>query len=67
MAEFWWGDTDEKRKMQWFAWWMMCIQKMIGAMGFHDLRSFNLAMLAKQSWMLIANPESLCARVLKAK
>ena len=36
-------------------------------MGFHDLYSFNLAMLSKQCWRLINNPKSLCARVLKAK
>jgi hypothetical protein len=36
-------------------------------MGFHDLHSFNLAMLAKQVWRLLDNPDSLCAKVLKAK
>ena len=36
-------------------------------MGFRDFHSFNLAMLSKQCWRLITNPDSLCARVLKAK
>ena len=36
-------------------------------MGFRDLHSFNLAMLAKQVWRLIANPDSLCAQILRAK
>ena len=36
-------------------------------MGFRDLYSFNLAMLSKQCWRLINNPECLCARVLKVK
>jgi hypothetical protein len=36
-------------------------------MGFRDFHSFNLAMLAKQVWRLINDPESLCALVLRAK
>ena len=36
-------------------------------MGFQDLHSFNLAMLAKQVWRLLSAPDSLCARVLRAR
>jgi hypothetical protein len=36
-------------------------------MGFHDFHSFNLSMLAKQIWRMINEPESLCAKVLRAK
>ena len=67
ISSFWWGDGEEKRKMHWFAWWKMCVPKKKGGMGFRDLHSFNLAMLAKQCWRLIQNPDSLCARVLSAK
>jgi hypothetical protein len=37
-------------------------------MGFRDLRFFNRALLALQSWrLLIFSPNSLCSRILKAK
>jgi hypothetical protein len=67
MASFWWGDTDDQRRMHWFAWWRMCIPKRKGGMGFRDLHTFNMAMLAKQSWRLVSKPETLCAKILKAK
>jgi hypothetical protein len=36
-------------------------------MGFKDLHLFNQALLAKQAWRLIAFPDNLCAKLLKAK
>jgi hypothetical protein len=36
-------------------------------MGFQDMKSLNKALLAKQAWRLIQYPESLCAKLLKAK
>ena len=67
MSQYWWGDDDQKNHMHWFAWWKMCVPKNQGGMGFRDLHCFNLAMLAKQVWQLIAEPNSLCASVLRAK
>lgn len=67
ITSFWWGDDEERKKMHWFAWWKLCVPKTLGGMGFQDLHSFNLAMLAKQCWRLITCPDSLCAKVLRAK
>jgi hypothetical protein len=67
ISQFWWGDDENSKKMHWMAWWKLCYPKKEGGMGFRDFQSFNLAMLAKQGWRLINDPESLCARVLGAK
>lgn len=67
IAKFWWGDDENTKRMHRWAWWKLCFPKKDGGMGFHDLHSFNLAILAKQVWRLIDEPESLCARVLRAK
>uniref|UniRef100_A0ACD5V5Y4 Uncharacterized protein n=1 Tax=Avena sativa TaxID=4498 RepID=A0ACD5V5Y4_AVESA len=67
IRDFWWGGENGKRKMHSVAWDIMLKPKIKGGMGFKDMRMFNQALLARQAWRLIHNPESLCAQVLRAK
>lgn len=38
-----------------------------GGMSFRNLKDFNLALLAKQCWRLIHEPNTLWAKVLKVR
>lgn len=67
IRDFWWGDETNKRKVHWIAWEQLILPKSMGGLGFRDMRLFNQALLARQAWRLIQFPDSLCARLLKAK
>lgn len=45
----------------------MGVSKQGGGLGFRELESFNLALLAKQLWRILDNPDSLVASVMKEK
>lgn len=67
VRNFWWGASEGKRKTYWMAWPKIQARKMQGVLGFRNFRLFNQALLARQAWRLLTNPESLCAQVLKAR
>lgn len=67
VCRFWWAKQEKTRTMHWLSWELMTKSKKDGGLGFRDLHGFNLAMLAKQAWRILTEPESLCARVLKAR
>jgi hypothetical protein len=67
IRDYWWGVEQGKRKTHWINWNTMLRSKVQGGMGFRDMRLFNQALLARQAWRLISCPDSLCARVLKAR
>jgi hypothetical protein len=65
--QYWWSENDEMKKMHWVGWEKMKLSKEEGGLGFRDLYTFNLAMLARQRCRLLPVPESICAQVLRAK
>jgi hypothetical protein len=67
ISRFWWAQQEKDNKIHWLAWDRLTRTKREGGLGYKDLYAFNLAMLAKQGWRLLTKPESLCARVLKAR
>ncbi|XP_030929385.1 uncharacterized protein LOC115955407 [Quercus lobata] len=67
MRRFWWGQRGQESRIAWVSWKRLCKSKLQGGIGFRNLQAFNLAMLAKQGWRLLMNPDSLVARVYRAK
>lgn len=56
-SNFWWGAINGGRKVHWVAWDKMCTRKRGGGMGFRDYYAFDQALLAKQAWRLLMNPD----------
>jgi hypothetical protein len=62
-----WGHKENDERIAWMSWKNMGKAKEIGGLGFRDLEFFNLALLAKQGWRLIQNPDSLVAKIMMVK
>lgn len=67
ICRYWWSQMEKDNTMHWVSWERMTLPKSDGGLGFRNLHHFNIAMLARQAWRLLKNPDALCARVLSAK
>ena len=56
----------DRRKIHWVRWAELCKPKSENGMGFKDLALFNDALLAKKTWRLLQNTNSLFYRVFKS-
>jgi ribonuclease HI len=68
LNSFWWGSKgDRKHGIRWMSWDKLTMRKEFGGMGFRSILGFNLAMLGKQGWKLLTNPDAMVSRIFKAK
>jgi hypothetical protein len=66
LRDFWWDSKEGKRKTCWVTWDDMSMPKGLGSLGFRNIELFNLALLVRQAWRILQDPDTLSARVLKA-
>ncbi|GAU29062.1 hypothetical protein TSUD_278180, partial [Trifolium subterraneum] len=68
---FWWrsGSTNNNntKGIHWLAWERLACPKAYGGLGFRNFEAFNKAMVAKQVWNIVQHPNSLVAKLIKAR
>lgn len=67
MSDFWWKSGKDSKGMHWKSWDSLYKPKACGGLGFKDLEAYNIALLGKQLWRMIKNPNSLMARIFKSR
>ncbi|CAN1315043.1 Transposon TX1 uncharacterized 149 kDa protein [Linum perenne] len=67
MVKFWWGEVADQKRIRWRSWEKLCLSQEEGGLGFRSFQSFNQALLAKQSWRILTQPELLISRLYKGK
>ncbi|XP_031107295.1 uncharacterized protein LOC116011981 [Ipomoea triloba] len=67
MNSFWWGCENSRSGIRWSTWADLCRPKVFGGMGFRRVREMNIAMLGKQGWKFLYEPDALVSRVFKAR
>ena len=67
MANYWWGEANGRNKLHWSSWSNISLDRKSGGLGFKDLEAFNTALLGKQVWRLLTEPNLLVSKVLKAR
>ncbi|KAL8094028.1 hypothetical protein AgCh_035786 [Apium graveolens] len=65
---YWWKTgVNNNKGLRWVSWDKMCSSKSRGGLGFRSLHGFNIALLGKHIWQFLTKPESLVARIFRAR
>lgn len=67
LTRFWWDASPGVKKICWVSWQTLTKPKSVGGLGFREIVQFNDALLAKLSWRILMNPNSLLSRTLFGK
>lgn len=66
-ANFWWEGEKHMSGLHWKTWDFLCMNREEGGLGFKRFTCFNQALLAKQVWRILTNPQSLLTQVFKSR
>jgi len=64
---FFFGGSEDHKKISWVGWNTVCQSKKVGGLGVRRIRDFNYALLGKWCWRLLVDRNSLWFRVLLAR
>ena len=65
---FWWNlNKTLSHSLAWKAWYLLCLLKYQGGLGFKKSKKFNDAFLEKLAWKVISKRESICIQALRSK
>ncbi|CAN1194207.1 Uncharacterized mitochondrial protein AtMg00310 [Linum perenne] len=66
IRNFFWAGAMDKKSIHWSRAETLCNSKQGGCFGFWNFSDLNLALLAKQGWRILDNPDTLWVRLLKS-
>lgn len=67
ISQFWWGQNGSENRIHWVSNERLCRSKSDDWLGFRNFEKFKDALLAKQCWRLITEPNTLWPTILKAR
>ncbi|XP_058766468.1 uncharacterized mitochondrial protein AtMg00310-like [Vicia villosa] len=67
LKSFWRGGGNNNKGIWWLAWESLTYPKSEGGLGFRDIRAFKIAMVAKQVWNFMTNPNALISKFFRTK
>ncbi|XP_073014549.1 uncharacterized mitochondrial protein AtMg00310-like [Primulina eburnea] len=68
ITDYCWGELKQEKRIHLKKWSLLCLSKLNGgAVWCRDLNNFNQAVSAKQAWRVLSHPDTLVARIFKAK
>lgn len=56
VCQFWWGQRENERGIQWVSWDNMTEVQGRGGMGYQELQCFNDSLLTKTTWRIYSKP-----------